>query len=107
MIFEHDRHGFFVLVRKHFSEPADATGHSKHDAQDTDRRTRRLCSAFFTDTSVAIFSSSAAQNVNNSENYNPHGIHEMPVQGEHVDPRRLLRSDAPCQSEEQHDAQHD
>src|SRR6267143_685735 len=123
MIFEHDRHGFFVLVRKHFSEPADAPvrrpanikvkpkartrGHAVDAGTSISTGTPGLCSAFFTDTSVAIFSSSAAQNVNNSENDNPHGIHEMPVQGEHVDPSRLLRSDAPCQSEEQHDAQHD
>src|SRR6202047_2373060 len=31
----------------------------------------------------------------------------MPVQGKHVDASRLLRSNAPCQSEEKHDAQHD
>src|SRR5207237_10911575 len=61
-----------------------------------------LCSAFFTDTSVAIFSSSAAQNVNNSENYNPHGIHEMPVQGEHVEPNSLHRYDASCKSHNKH-----
>src|ERR1700688_286078 len=31
----------------------------------------------------------------------------MPVQGKYVDASRLLRSNAPCQSEEQHNAQHD
>src|SRR5579862_2983782 len=31
----------------------------------------------------------------------------MPIQGKYIDASRVLRSDAPCQSEEKHDAQHD
>jgi hypothetical protein len=35
-LLEHDRHNFFVFMRKYFAEPADATRHSKRNAQDTD-----------------------------------------------------------------------
>src|SRR6202795_3655085 len=31
----------------------------------------------------------------------------MPVHGKHVDASRLLRSNAPCETKEQHNAQHD
>jgi hypothetical protein len=35
-LLEHDRHNFFVFVRKHFAEPAHRTRCSKRNAQDTD-----------------------------------------------------------------------
>ena len=36
-LLEHNRHGFFVFVRKDFAEPADATRHSKDNPEDTYR----------------------------------------------------------------------
>src|SRR5262249_1963252 len=51
--------------------------------------------------------SSAAENVNNSKNNDPHGINKMPVHGQHVDAGRLLGPNATCQPEKQHDAQQD
>src|SRR5215469_11716572 len=68
---------------------------------------RGLCSTCSTDTSVAMFFSSAAENVNDGENNDPHGIHKMPVHGQHLDASRLLRRNATCQPEKQHDAQQD
>jgi hypothetical protein len=41
VFFEHDRNGLFVLVRKYFAEPPDATGHTQDNAEDADRNARK------------------------------------------------------------------
>jgi len=37
VLFEYHCYGFLVFVRKHFTEPADATRRRKNSAEDSDR----------------------------------------------------------------------
>ena len=67
----------------------------------------RFCSDFSADVRLAISLSSAAENVDNGENHDPHGIHKMPVQGKHFHARGLLRPDAARQAKQKHDGEHD
>src|SRR5262249_45152798 len=45
--------------------------------------------------------------VNDGENDDPHDIYEMPVHRKHFHTTHLIRTDTTCQTEQQHDAQHD
>src|SRR5208337_185752 len=51
--------------------------------------------------------SSATENVNHREDNHPHGVHEMPVHGKHLDTSRMLPTYTSSQSEEQNDDQHE
>src|SRR6266403_2149317 len=126
-----------MFVRKDFAEPADATSNAHDNAEDADRhackearyhqgeaksqnngpsgrcghfdhnRCPRTLPYFFYGCERCHSFSSATQNVDNSKNNDPHGIHKMPVQGKYVDASRLLWSDATSKPEKEHDAQHD
>src|SRR6266481_9259249 len=41
VFFEHDRHSLFVLVRKYFAEPPDATGNTQDKTEGADRNARK------------------------------------------------------------------
>ena len=41
VFFGHDRHSLFVLVRKYFAEPSNATGNTQDKTEDADRNARK------------------------------------------------------------------
>src|SRR5262249_26566904 len=105
-----------ILVRSpantRVNPKARTSGHGVDAGTWISRGARELCSDCSSSRTVAIsspsrFWSSAANDVNDGENDDPHDIHEMPVHRKHFHTTRLMRADTTGQTEEQHDAQHD
>src|SRR5262249_33638792 len=59
------------------------------------------------DCGIATSTSSAPDHVDDGEDDDPHRVDEVPVEGEHPDPRRVLADDAAGEGEDRHDRHED
>src|SRR5215467_67955 len=85
---------------------ARTKGHTVGAGTSSSRGGCENCPGCSAETNVDIFASTP-HNVNHGEDHNPHGVHKMPVHGEHIDAMGLVRADAASEGQDRRDREHD